>query len=95
MSADVHIARRARSTGPEAAWRIDALDAELYAWAASREAPWTDGLFAGAARGTAKQDQVLLTTSILYYYRQELSPRPSFQSICDHAMANGDAVEFV
>ena len=79
----------------EAARRIDALDAELYAWAASREVPWTDGLFAGAARGTAKQDQVLLTTSILYYYRQELSPRPSFQSICDHAMANGDAVEFV
>ena len=79
----------------EAARRIDALDAELYAWAASREVPWTDGLFAGAARGTAKQDQVLLTSSILYYYRQELPPRPSFQSICDHAMANGDAVEFV
>ncbi len=95
MSADVHIARRARSTGPEAAWRIDALDAELYAWAASREAPWTDGLFAGAAQGTAKQDQVLLTSPMLYRYRRELPPRPSFQSLCHHAMANGDAVEFV
>ncbi len=71
------------------------MDSELYARAASREVPWTDGLFDGAARGTAKQDQVLLTTAILYSYRRELSPRPSFQSICDQAMANGDAVEFV
>ncbi len=79
----------------EAAGRIDELDAELYAWAASRETPWTDGLFAGAARGTAKQDQVLITSSIMHYYRRELPPKPSFQSICHQAMAKGDAVEFV
>ena len=79
----------------EAARRYDELDAELYAWAASRQAPWTDGLFAGAARGTAKQDQVLLTSSILHHYRRELSSNPSFQSICQQAAANGDAVEFV
>ena len=79
----------------EAARRYDELDAELYAWAASRQAPWTDGLFAGAARGTAKQDQVLLTSSILHHYSRELSSNPSFQSICQQAAANGDAVEFV
>lgn len=79
----------------EAAGRYDELDAELYAWAASREKPWTDGLFAGTGRGTAKQDKVLLTSSILHLYRRELSSNPSFQNICDQAAANGDAVEFV
>jgi hypothetical protein len=79
----------------EAAGRYDELDRELYAWAASRETPWTDGLFAGAARGTTKQNQVLLTSSILHHYRGQLSSNPSFQSIARQAAANGDAVEFV
>ncbi len=83
----------------EAARRYNEFDAELYAYAVSRDAPWSDGLFAGTPKPTVKQDRVLVMSRILVHYSLsrpfEVAGKPSFEQICRLAAANGDSVQFV
>ena len=82
----------------DAAQRYFAFDLELYAAASARATPWNARIFEGTVTGNARQDTVLVTSSMVRVYGRKFCvvPRPIFDTqFISNVQQRGGEVVFV